>query len=205
VLWWIPRRRSLGHTRGRIPGTLVAIGALIIALAVLAPTLLTIAAHRIAEGLTNLQQNSGNVGYRTQLDHQLLNDLGSSWPIGLGFLDPTSRYFLGLPQGSIRNSDTGVLNSLMTMGVVGTVLMYLPVLTGIRALTRTRVTRRGRRTVIDTAEGRWPDLGIVMWLLQLIVGSVTLVVLFSTGGLVLVAAVMGATIAFPPFGPTPTA
>ena len=54
--------------------------------------------------------------------------LGPAWPIGLGFLHPAIHYVAGLPEGSIRNSDLGLMQVLMTMGVLGLALLLSIVL-----------------------------------------------------------------------------
>src|SRR5438477_12108578 len=83
-------------------------------------------AHRFEEGIQNVANTTGTVRYRRELDHEMLTLLGASWPIGLGFLHSGAHYVAGLPEGSIRNTDTGVFNALMAMGVVGTLLIYAP-------------------------------------------------------------------------------
>jgi hypothetical protein len=41
-------------------------------------------------------------------------------------LHPDVRPVSPLPDGSIRNGDVGVLNAVMTMGVIGAALIYAP-------------------------------------------------------------------------------
>lgn len=78
--------------------------------------------------------------YRQELAHEMLVVLGSDWPIGLGFLHPGVHYVAGLPQGSIRNSDLGLMQVLMTMGALGLALLLstvlVPALTAVRWLLR---------------------------------------------------------------------
>lgn len=66
--------------------------------------------------------------YRQDLAHDMLVVLGPAWPIGLGFLHPATHYVAGLPEGSIRNSDLGLMQVLMTMGVLGLALLLSIVL-----------------------------------------------------------------------------
>jgi hypothetical protein len=122
------------------------------------------------------------VAYRQNVSSLMLHVLGSQWVLGLGFLHPAVVYFPQLPNGSIRNNDLGLFNSLMTMGVVGTVLVYVPVLIALGD-----VFPRG---ALD-GERDWLRLGGMIWLISVIAGSLTLVTLFSPNGLVLTAVLLG--------------
>ena len=138
--------------------------------------------------LTEFQHQTGNVGYRYALDQKMLDVLGSNWIGGLGFLHPASHPVAGLPVGSIRNTDTGVMNSLMTMGAVGTVLLYLvPVAILIAVIRRWQaLTEPGEHGSLE-----WFFFGTTMWLIVVLVTSVSLVTLFSVSGLVMSATVIG--------------
>jgi hypothetical protein len=142
---------------------------------------------RFSSGVTDLSSKSGTVGYRFQLDRQMLHLLGHHWAIGLGFWHPAAKYVPNLPDGSIRNSDTGVMNSLMTMGVVGTVLIYLAPLSVLLA-----IFRRPRGT--PWAPNEWFFFGMFTWIIALLVGSISLVTLFSVSGLALTAVLLACTI-----------
>jgi hypothetical protein len=111
--------------------------------------------------------------------------LGSKWPIGLGFLNPKQHYVPELPQGSIRDSDTGVLNVVMTMGVVGAILLYAPLVVLLFLLIRQRITHR------RITSGSWVTFGSVLWLILALSSSITLVILFSAPGLCVTAIVLG--------------
>jgi hypothetical protein len=143
-------------------------------------------AHRVEEGVQNVAHTTGTVRYRRQLDDEMLNVLGASWPIGLGFLHPGAHFVTGLPEGSIRNTDTGVFGALMTMGVVGTVLIYVPLAYAFIELVR--LNRRAR------APSRARRMGLVYggtaWVTWVVAGSATLVLLFSITGVVLTALVL---------------
>ncbi len=109
---------------------------------------------------------------------------------GLGFLPPTTFAVAGLPrwtQGSIRNSDVGVYNVLMTMGVLGVVIYALPLLAAGWASIATRDQVR--------AEDRWLAFGCLAWLIMAVVTSWNLVILFSPAGAVLAALILGCTLA----------
>jgi len=142
-------------------------------------------ASRLESGVQDIANTTGTYAYRHRLDERMLEVLGTSWPVGLGFLHPQAHYVAALPEGSIRNTDTGVLNALMTIGLVGTLLVYAPlvfVFTQLVRLNRPRARPRSRRMWLAYAGTAW-----VTWL---VVGSATLVVLFSVNGLVLTALVL---------------
>jgi hypothetical protein len=69
-----------------------------------------------------------------------------------------------------------VLNAVMTMGVIGATLVYLPVLTMLGFCLRRVVHRR------PTPFG-WLRFGGAVWLISTLFTSVTLVTLFSPAGL----------------------
>jgi hypothetical protein len=140
--------------------------------------------NRATSSLSDVQSRGANVGYRLDVADRMAQVLGNEWPIGLGFWHPTYKYVPDLPDGSIRNSDLGVSNSLMTMGMIGTILLYLPLLYAIVALQRARTRRNG-----PTADG-WLIYGIAAWLLIAVAASATLSTLFTVNGLVLAAFVL---------------
>jgi hypothetical protein len=144
-------------------------------------------AERAESGVSAVSNTSGTFGYRTNLDAKMLHVLGSQWPIGLGFLDPTVHYVAGLPAGAIRNTDVGVFNALMTMGVVGAVFIYAPLLYGFVELLR--AAQSWRR--LGLSERRWIAYGGAAWIAWALVGSWNLVVLFGVTGLVVTALVLG--------------
>lgn len=144
-------------------------------------------AERAESGVSAVSNTSGTFGYRTKLDAKMLHVLGSQWPIGLGFLDPTVHYVAGLPEGSIRNTDVGVFNALMTMGVIGAFFIYAPLLYGFVELLR--AVGSWRR--LGLSERRWIAYGGAAWIAWALVGSWNLVVLFSVTGLVVTALGLG--------------
>lgn len=170
---------------------------LAVSLVVIAANALNIGQHtkitaavssRIEAGVNSVSNTTGTFGYRRDVDRRMFTILGSDWPIGLGFLHPDARYVEGLPGGSIRNADTGVLNALMTIGVVGALFVYSPLIFAFGELVR----RRGRVRAWRRERPPWLVHGGAAWITWLIVGSATLVVLFSVGGLVLTALVLAA-------------
>ena len=136
--------------------------------------------NRLSSLFTDLQTGGGTVAVRAALTRTMKTYLGESWPVGLGFVPPFSHYFVGLPGGSIRDPDVGVLNAVMTMGVVGAVLIYLPVVAilvdCLRRLSERRIT-----------EFSWLYYGGAIWIVATLASSVTLITLFSTSGLALTA------------------
>jgi O-Antigen ligase len=129
--------------------------------------------ERISSGFTDFGERSGTVGYRFNLYHQMLDVLGPDWPVGLSFLHPKDRYFPDLPDGTIRNADVGLLNAVMTMGLIGLVLLLCVPLAIAKYVSRTRERRQP-----------WVTVGFFAWLAVLIAGLPTLITLFSPTGLV---------------------
>lgn len=140
---------------------------------------------RASSGVSDLTHSTGTVGYREQIDSDLVRVLGNKWPIGLGFLNPVARQVVGVPGGNIRNVDTGVFNVVMTMGVVGAILLYAPLVYGLSRLFRARWDRRPSLPVPP-----WILYGAAAWIAWVIAGSPTLDVLFNTPGLVMSALVL---------------
>ena len=97
-------------------------------------------AMRAESGIEEIQARSGTFGYRYNVQSKMLDVVGNRWPVGVGFWHPDDRFVSGLPSGSIRNGDVGVLNGITTIGAVGTVLLYLPVLGTILFLARRKRT-----------------------------------------------------------------
>jgi len=110
--------------------------------------------------------------------------LGSHAVLGLGFIDPRDQYDPSLPFGSIRNSDVGLLNVTMTMGIIGTLLYYTPLL-----LVAVGLALRGRELWPDDAG--WLGFGAFAWTVTALITSVTLVTLYSPTGVVSSAAMLG--------------
>jgi hypothetical protein len=117
------------------------------------------------------------------LADNLVEILHGHWITGLGFLHPASHYFSVLPFGSIRNPDVGVLNAVMTFGIVGACLLYMPLLICLKAVVR------GVRADVLTDEAL--RLGIAVWIIATVVASFTLIDLFSLGGLECTACMLG--------------
>lgn len=134
-------------------------------------------------GFADVQNQSGNLGYRLAAARQDLQILGGHWPTGLGFLNPGYRYFGGLREGSIRDSDLGSLNIVMTMGVIGLIIVYLPPCAGLVFLVR---RRRG-----------WSDYGGAIYLSAALIGSVTLATVSGVPGLLVTGCVLAITLNWP--------
>lgn len=138
---------------------------------------------RLASLITDLQTGGGTVAVRESVTKMMTALLGGQWPFGLGFVPPSTHYFPGLPDGSIRDSDLGVLNAVMTMGVIGAALIYFPVVLALIDCLRRSPARQ-------TARYNWLRYGGAVWIVAALVSSVTLVTLFSTSGLALTAVVL---------------
>jgi hypothetical protein len=144
------------------------------------------ASNRASTALADLQNRRGTVQYRYDLQKQMRKILGNHWLEGLGFWHPKAHPVASLPSQSIRNSDVGVLNSIMTMGVVGTLFLYAPLLGILIAIFRLR--RRGSSAM---AAHEWFFYGLSLWLTYLLISSISLVTLFTVSGLVLTALMLG--------------
>lgn len=149
------------------------------------PSAAQVFATRAESGIQEFQARSGTFGYRYNVQSEMLDLVGNRWPVGLGFWHPDVRYVGSLPEGSIRNGDVGVLNGITTIGAIGTILLYLPVIGTIVFL----VTRRRRPRDWDGVV-----LGASGWLFGVVVASISLVTLFTTQGLVLTAVVIVAAV-----------
>jgi hypothetical protein len=160
---------------------------------------------RFGTGIENLQGQGGGgtVQLREHVASFELQLLGGQWLFGLGFLPPSVLFINALPNGSIRDVDLGLLQAVMTMGVVGTVFIYLPVVA--------TTVKLARPLVKVTGQFEWLRLGIYVWLVSVLVGSLTLQTLFSETGLLLTAVVLGVAIrvstleSVPPASMTPDA
>jgi hypothetical protein len=139
--------------------------------------------QRLLSAFTDLQTGGGTVAIREEVTRIMTAFLGDRWPLGLGFVPPVAHYYVGLPKGSIRDADLGVLNAVMTMGIVGATLIYLPVVVVLVNL----LSRASARSV---GEYSWLRYGGAVWIVATLVSSITLVTLFSASGLALTAVAM---------------
>jgi len=131
---------------------------------------------RAATGVSNVKNKSGSTGVRL---HELaleLETLGDHWVAGLGFLNPLYRYFSNLPEGSIHNTDLGSLGIVMTLGVIGLLLAYMPPIAGLVFLLRRR------RDFVQ--------YGGAMYLTAALIASITLGTLASLPGLLVLGAML---------------
>ncbi len=133
---------------------------------------------RVELAVTNVEEQSGTVQVRLRDTDRELQVLGSHWLMGLGFLTPAYHYFWGLREGSIRDDDLGSLNIIMTMGLIGLLLAYIPPVCGLLYVIK---RRRG-----------WVQYGGAVYLVAALAGSVTLGTLSSVSGLL----VLGSALAF---------
>jgi hypothetical protein len=168
--------------RRRLVPLLGLAGIIGIAAVILAPGIFSggTFAHRILSIASDLESGSGTVAIRETVTRTMSNYLGGQWPSGLGLIPPSAHYYPGLPAGSIRDPDLGVLNAVMTMGVIGACLIYLPVALMLANSMRS-VSRPGYA---------WLCYGGSAWLAATLISSITLVTLFSASGLTLTAVLL---------------
>jgi len=193
VVWLVFSRRSAGFGRKhlvRLTLVLSVIGVLLILgpSSLIPKTALAGVESRISSVFETLSSNNAStstVAYREVEASELEQVLGANWIFGLGFLDPRTHYVSGLRLGSIRNGDVGVLNAVMTMGIVGAALIYFPVVFIFVALISR--TLRG----VENPNESWIAFGIVAWIVSVLTTSVTLVSLFSAPGLCIAALALG--------------
>jgi hypothetical protein len=144
---------------------------------------------RVESGVSALAQSGSTTTgnntfiYRGQLSNRMLAYLGDQWPLGLGFVPPSTHYVVGLPGGTIRNPDVGILNGVMTMGVLGTILLYVPLLMMLLMLLKRSDERQASLNFV------W--FGLVAWSVCVMVSSATLITLYSTTGLTITGLVLG--------------
>lgn len=181
---WATRGGDVGQRLRRATGVGAAVLAATVAVYVLTGTSIDresapgLVVNRAASGVTQAQEGTGTFGQRHAIYDSMFRTLGSSWPVGLGFLDPGVHYVAGVPRGAIRNDDVGLLSAVMTMGVIGLVLLFVPVV-AIVAL----AVRSASRSVRD----HWLAYGASVFLVVALLSSPTLNILFSVPGLVLTA------------------
>jgi hypothetical protein len=192
-LLWICLSDTAAHlARVRFWRAAVAIAVCVCALVAYKPSLLgssalTAVGSRVSSAVAVVtgQSSTATVDVRLVEARDLTAYLGGRWLFGLGFLDPSSDYITAVPEGSIRNSDTGYLNMVMTMGAIGVALYCAPLLVLALAVIRRRLMRRRDQNV------EWVLFGGFAYLIAILVSSATLVILFSTTGVVAAAAVVG--------------
>ncbi len=127
-------------------------------------------------GLSNAQNKTGTLAVREHEADRDLEVLGDRWVTGLGFLNPAYHYVLSLHHGSIRNSDVGSLNIVMTMGLIGLILAYIPPVAALIYLLRRRYS--------------WIQYGGAMYLGAALIASITLGTVASLAGLLTVGSVL---------------
>lgn len=146
-------------------------------------------AQRVIEAPRDVVELTGSFGYRYRLAGTMIDTLGGQFVTGLGFLHPEAHFAPGIPGGNIRSSDVGVLNSIMTLGLIGTIALYTVVLAPLRRLVATSRAEDSVGTIRP-----WLHYGLATWLLATVIGSLTLVTLHRVTGLALSATVVAVTL-----------
>jgi hypothetical protein len=196
AIWWFRRSTERNVARKQLILVPILVAFLVGATSAVSAgerDLISKVTTRAFAGYSDVSNTSGTVAVRTHVASEMLTVLGGAWPIGLGFQHPDAHPYRTLPNGSIRDPDLGVLNAVMLMGVIGAILVYLPLLVVLRALTR----RSGESRAGPGVE--WLRLGGTIWIIGVLASSITLVELFSFGGLELSATMLAlaASVAIP--------
>ena len=189
TLWFAfqGERRVAGRLRSRM-GTLLGVaGAGVVATLLVSPSALSSGAvvQRFLSIFTDIGSSNSatsNVAVRTHVAKAMLGVLGGQWPFGVGLVPPTTHFYSTLPLGSLRDVDLGVFNAIMTIGVIGAVLIYAPLV-----IVLLRCMRSARAHVVELP---WLNYGGQIWLVATLVSSLTLVTLFSKSGVVMSAVVV---------------
>jgi hypothetical protein len=197
ILWLVVGDRHARTARRRVLNALLGAAAAAILLITFQPPAVVSNAiggvsRRVTStfaALANAQNSSNTLGFRAVEASELEYALGGKWLFGLGFQDPNYDYNALVPSGSIENSDLGYLNTVMTIGVFGTVLYYLPVLLISLLLAIRRLLNRPNQAPA------WISFGVFAWAIGVIISSKDLVILFSPTGVVSVAAMLGLALA----------
>ena len=180
-------RRAALAVRRRIP---MILGLVVLAVALVAiadPALLSGSRllKRVLSAFTDVGASStttSTVAVRQQVAGAMLQLLGGRWPIGVGLIPPSAHYYLTLPGGALRDPDVGVMNAVMTIGVIGAALIYAPFIVMLR------YSMRIARTTVTSYQ--WLIYGGQIWIVASLISSITLITLFSVGGLVMSAALL---------------
>jgi hypothetical protein len=126
-------------------------------------------------GFSDVGDQGGNVGYRLRQARYEAQAVGGQWLTGRGLRTSSSFWVQGERNGSLRNSDLGAFSTLATLGVIGVILIFLPVVAGL----------------VFTLRQRGPvAFGGAMYLGAAIIGSITLATLSSVSGILVVGSVL---------------
>lgn len=182
-LWLVlqAERRTARIARRRLGlmlGSLCTVG---VGLSTFAPSVISAGpiARRMVSIFTDVQTSAfTTLSYRQRVSDAMFLVLGGKWPGGVGLIPPSAHYYATLPNGELRNADLGVLNALMTIGAVGAVLIYLPLIVVLIFVMR-------RMRTGGYAGYSWLSYGGQIWIVASLASSVTLVTLFSVSGLVM--------------------
>ncbi len=189
IVWLAINRNAARLSRRRVARLFLGLTTLGVVVALAGPPQITNNAlsgieERFSSVITALSSNNSatsTVAYREKEASGLEQVLGSKWAFGLGFLDPRSHYIVSLRRGSIRNGDVGVLNAVMTMGVIGAFLIYFPLVFILAGLIRRAASG------LEPPHESWITFGVVAWIVSSLTSSVTLVSLFGAPGLCIAA------------------
>lgn len=130
------------------------------------PSLWTQLASRYESTISLVTNDTGTLGYRTQIYQAFYEPLVLQDPVmGVGFVNPNySGIYYYLPYHSLEDTDLGFVSPLVTMGIVGTGLVFLPF--GVEEFLILRKKHSG-------------EIGANIFVLSAVITSLTLVTLFD--------------------------
>jgi hypothetical protein len=202
---WLSRTGSTGRSARRRLVTGVAVVAVaVVAVIVISPpstrsTAISGVSQRFQSLVTDLNgQASQDASIQTrQFEYSYSEQLlRGKWVLGLGDLPQKYHYVPGMFAGSIRNSDIGVFNVVITMGLLGAIVYLFPLLVVtaglLRASIRPGASGPGRRgPSAARGEREWILFGTLAWCVAAIAVSPTLLWLFDPAQAICSAFVIG--------------
>lgn len=194
-VWWHQKESGL-----RLVMIFASLIAVVLSVTFLAPdsrpaTAVSGVTQRLSSTFTDARSGASGtkntIRYRQEVQAVMRQrlDRERAWIAGLGFRSPSFDYDPNLPDGEIRNADVGVYGALMTIGLIGTGLLLLPVALASLAFVRSR------RSIRHTQEFVWGGLALCVYGVST---SISLGLFFSPTGLVVAAGALGLALAETP-------
>jgi hypothetical protein len=147
----------------------------------------------ISSSVSSSNTSNSTLAVRSEEETLLKQRLGSHWLLGLGFIDVTDMYDANLPGGTINNADVGISATVLSMGLIGTLLYYVPLLAVIG-----RLVWQSRYPI---GSATWIRYGALAGLLSVLASSITLTTFFGRTGVVVVACLLALGSVVTPIAP----